>query len=198
MDPLLAIRWSPPRLPRDERERAIEVLSDAERSRLAIEPGGRAEAFLAGRALLRELAGELLGVDPAAVPLSAPCPDCGREHGRPRIIGSDLRVSLSHGADAVVTAAVGGARVGIDVESATAVVADLAPLIPHPTLVGWTRIEAVLKADGRGLRVDPGAVRFTETEHGVVGWVDGSAIRYRVHEVDVMPSMCVSVAVETR
>ena len=174
------------------------MLSARERARLAAERPRRREAFLAGRVLLRELAGEALGTDPAAVPLIASCPDCGREHGRPVITGTDLHVSLSHGADAVVAAVAQGRRIGIDLEHPATVVDDLAPLIPTPSLQRWTRIEAVLKADGRGLRVDPAMVVFEPMATGELASVPGSSIRYLVDEVALPTGQQVSLAIELR
>ena len=200
-DPQLSIRWTTSVLDAVSRTRALRMLSGPERDRLTSEMAHRAEAFLAGRLLLRQLAGELLGLDPRDVPLVASCPDCAREHGRPQIEGSDLQVSLSHGGDAVVAVAIVGARVGVDIESTSASVAELAPLIRDPTVRRWTRIEAVLKADGRGLRIDPGEVVFTATELGEIAMVPGSSRRYLVSEVDAPgaareTTRRVSVAVE--
>lgn len=64
---------------------------------------------------------------------------------------------------------------GIDVEldaADTTRTRDLERLIgsaPEPILRRWTRIEAVLKADGRGLLVDPGDVRFDDGTASIVG-----------------------------
>ncbi|MFM9878671.1 MAG: hypothetical protein ACKVOG_12615, partial [Rhodoglobus sp.] len=61
---------------------------------------------------------------------------------------------------------VGAIPVGLDVELAAgnpvrlAAIEDVAGASPDP-LRHWTRIEAVLKADGRGLRVDPREVSVT-------------------------------------
>ena len=182
----------------DERALALESLSPRERARFGTEPAPRREAFLAGRRLLRGLVGDVLGVEPAAVPLTATCPDCSRDPGRPTSAGTDLHVSLAHRADAVVAVVARGARVGIDLEQPSTRVDDLAPLIPNPSLQRWTRIEAVLKADGRGLRVDPAAVVFEPVPGGELASVPGSPIRYLVREVDVVPGVRASVAIEQR
>ena len=190
------LRWIPSVLASDERQRAVAALSTTERARFDYEPLAKRETFLAGRHLLRSLAGDLLGLDAADVPLIASCPDCHREHGRPLIEGTDLHVSLAHSADAVVAVAAWGARVGVDLEPAGTKVDNLAPLIRTPSLHRWTRIEAVLKADGRGLRVSPDLVEFATTSDGDIGWVPGAPARYRVWEVDLDPAVRVSIALE--
>ena len=152
-----------PALDARQRDAALAVLSAAELSRYETRP---TDSFLAGRLLLRTLAGELLGMPPADVELVAVCPDCGGNHGRPLIVGSDLHVSLSHSPDAVVAAASWKARVGID----------------RSVDESWARLEAVLKADGRGLRVDPGMVEF---DGELFAKVADAASVYRVFDVDL-------------
>ena len=169
---------------------ALAALSPAERERYA--SAARPQAFLAGRALLRGLAGELLGVAPADVPLSAICPDCGGPHGAPTIAGSDLRVSLSHADGLVVAVARRGAALGVDVERSVLPAERLAAI---GTLTGrasvrhWTRVEAVLKADGRGLRVDPSLV-VIDTEVASLG-----GDRYVLHDAALPEGYTGSIAV---
>jgi 4'-phosphopantetheinyl transferase len=85
------------------------------------------------------------------------CPDCGGDHGRPLVSSGDRWVSLSRAGGLVAIAVSGVGPLGLDIESRTAASA-------HPLDAGgepleparlWTMKEAVLKADGRGLRVDP-------------------------------------------
>ena len=151
-----------------DRELALAVLSDAERARYDERPS---DAFLAGRMLVRALAGDLLGIPPERVPVSATCPDCGGPHGAPVIAGSDLHVSLSHADGLVVAAARRGAAVGVDVERSTVAAERLAAigaLTGRASVRHWTRVEAVLKADGRGLRLDPSLV-VIDTEVASLG-----------------------------
>ncbi|CAN5277072.1 hypothetical protein BH11ACT3_BH11ACT3_23810 [soil metagenome] len=160
------------------------MLSAAESTRWAGLDPRAAASFLSGRSLLRHLAADLLGVDPAAVPLTARCLDCGREHGRPSIVDSALQVSLSHSGDVVVAAAVWGSPIGVDVEAAagsTERLDAIEALTGERSLERWTRVESVLKADGRGLRVDPRDVVMT----GDVAHVVGSSTRYRLHELTI-------------
>ncbi|WP_348787719.1 hypothetical protein [Leifsonia sp. NPDC080035] len=156
-------------------------LSEADRTRLAGLSGNAAAAFLAGR-------DALLAAADAAAPdgrgigdarIDATCPDCGGSHGRPYLLGRpDIHLSLTHAAG-FAFAVVAAGPVGIDAEpldTDPARVAAAAFLTPGhgDALRRWTAIEAVLKADGRGLRVDPAAVRI-EAGSAVL---DGT--RYRV------------------
>ncbi len=160
MSPLLRSATAP--LLGERRSRALDLLTPAERSRFAADP--HPERFLTGRMLLRELVADLTGADPASITVTAACPDCGREHGRPRVDGAF--VSLSHTGDLVVAAGSPTAPVGVDVERRDAAAAGRADerlaairlVAAGEGLEHWTRVEAVLKADGRGLRVDPAAV----------------------------------------
>ncbi|MDN3497071.1 hypothetical protein QL996_14100 [Planococcus sp. APC 4015] len=92
------------------------------------------------------------------------CPTCGSTmHGRP-VVDAPVALSLGY-AGALVAAAAArtaeAASVGIDIEPDDREVGDLRALFAPrdaPDLAGWTRIEAVLKADGRGIRLDPSRV----------------------------------------
>ncbi len=145
----------------ERRRAALALLTPAEAARFESER--EPERFLAGRMLLRELAAELTGLPLECVTVTAACPDCGREHGQPRIDG--LFVSLSHAGAVTVAAASVTAPVGIDIEprevspERLGAIRDVAG---GDDLAHWTRIEAVLKADGRGLRVDPRAVSIDD------------------------------------
>ncbi|MBZ5736531.1 hypothetical protein [Nocardioides mangrovi] len=70
------------------------------------------------------------------------CPHCGSvAHGRPLLAGRQL--SLAY-ADGLALVAIADAPVGVDVERGD-----------H---LAWTRVEALLKATGEGLRRDPATV----------------------------------------
>jgi len=89
------------------------------------------------------------------------CPRCGGDHGRIRVSGSDAAVSVSYaGGWAAVAVAEGRRRVGIDVVPADA--RGLDRVLPGADARAWARVEAVLKADGRGLDVDPTRVRVRD------------------------------------
>jgi 4'-phosphopantetheinyl transferase len=175
----------------EDRDAALAVLSAAERDRYEAAPS---DTFLLGRLLLRRLAAELTGLEPAAVDLVAVCPDCGGSHGKPVIPGSGLHLSLSHSPVAVVAAASWDAPVGVDLEpldQPAAALAAIESLAGEASVARWTRVEAVLKADGRGLRVDPALVTFD----GDLATVAGTATHYRVEDVQLAPDVRASVAV---
>jgi phosphopantetheinyl transferase len=132
---------------------ARSCLSSAERERFELEVVGRAERFLAGRYLLRAMVAQLLDCALEDVDVSAPCRDCGGEHGAPQVkVGhAILSVSLSHSGSQHVAALSREKLVGIDIE------------LPREgvDLVEWTSREALSKLDGGGLggpeRSIPGA-----------------------------------------
>ncbi|MDQ0642575.1 4'-phosphopantetheinyl transferase family protein [Microbacterium murale] len=167
-----------------------------------------AKRFAAGRLLLAELIPELISAD--GVRLTSVCDQCGGDHGCPRIEGAPFTVSLSYAGDMVVAAAVAlesASAVGIDIEPRAS--NDDAPLheltrlfAPRspPGLREWTEIEAAVKADGRGLRIPPSAVRFGE--HSAMLLPGGRRVlvpdrrdRFEVAAVPGPPAHIVSVAV---
>ena len=142
-----------------------------------------------GRLLLRELLAEA-GYPDARI--TAVCPDCGGEHGQPRAEGTGLHLSLSYVGEFVV-AAVSAVPVGVDAEALeqTAERLDaIGKLTGIRSLHSWTRTEAVLKADGRGLRVDPAEVHFDGDTATLAG------VRYDLRELEIEPELLVSVATE--
>ncbi len=135
-----------------------------------------ADRFAEGRRLLAALVAELTG-DPV-VEVIRLCPWCGADdHGTPRVRRHPIAVSVSYAQEQVVVAAVrtaDAASVGVDVEPAAsaAKMGELALLFAPgspPDLRGWTLLEAALKADGRGVNVEPSAVAFGPTATSVIG-----------------------------
>lgn len=118
--------------------------------------------FTVATALVKLAAARRLGLPAPDVVIDRTC-DCGRPHGRPRLSGQDLAVSISHSADRVLVALTAGAPVGADVERVRPV--EIAGLAGHVLGAGeaaadlpqffryWTRKEAVVKATGDGLRM---------------------------------------------
>jgi hypothetical protein len=129
------------------------------------------------------------GSETAEVRAGRVCPHCrGTDHGRPwaTVHGTGYGVSLSRTTGALAIAVAPGS-VGVDVERVSRVAA--APLDAFTSgerdrsagdvgllAACWAAKEAVLKRDGRGLRVDPGAVdvdvaagsaRFEGVDHAV-------------------------------
>ncbi|MBF4620918.1 4'-phosphopantetheinyl transferase superfamily protein [Clavibacter sp. VKM Ac-2542] len=163
---------------------------------VAVVPGpgtaDRAARTAAGRDALRALAAELVGADPADVTVRARCATCGGEHGRPVLGGSraldGLHASVAHAGGLVVVAVSVDGPIGIDAEPRERE----AP--PGMTLGGWVRIEAVLKADGRGLLVDPSLVRVEGDATGMTAGIEGEPARYRLVDVDLGSDLVVAVA----
>ncbi|MET8832464.1 hypothetical protein ABZV78_00905 [Micromonospora sp. NPDC004540] len=120
----------------------LKVLDDRERQRLdSIVPEADRARFLLGAALLRTVAGSMLDLPADAVTVDRTCSQCGRWHGRPRLPGTVLEMSVSHsGAVVTVAALPGGGRVGVDVER----IGDR----PVREVVAWTIAEARFKAGG--------------------------------------------------
>lgn len=154
------------------------------------------------RALLGMLASELApGAD---VRIEQRCVHCGGAHGRLRFPGAPLVASVAYAGDRAVVAVARDdeyAAIGIDAELDDAerragphdLAALFAPLDP-PDLRGWTAIEAVLKADGRGLLVPPDQVVFASD--GVATVPGGRS--FRISPVYADPGMIVTLAIESR
>jgi 4'-phosphopantetheinyl transferase len=158
---------------------------------------GRVAARSAADALLRAEVATWLGVPADDVTVGRLCPRCGSAaHGRPLVAGRYAalapRVSVSRGGGRLVVALTDEGLVGVDVVSLADVEGEAArrtadalrlPLdTPESTLAQeWARVEAVLKATGQGLAVDP-------PEAGRVPDVHDSA-------VDVGPGLACHVAV---
>ena len=164
----------------DSPERGVAArLSPSDRARLTSFGGdtAREARFLAGRAALFTAAERLGEPD---IHIDARCPDCGLAHGRPRAGGGESAVylALAHG-NRRAFAVASRAPVGIDAEPLTVpaerltAIDALAPGRGDP-LRRWTAIEAVLKADGRGLRLAPETVRVGLRSASLDG------IRYRI------------------
>lgn len=149
-------------------DRLAGVLSEDERERAARFHFRRdARRFIVGRATLRGILGECLGVEPGALAFSYGA------RGKPELgepSGSDVQFSVSHSADVAVYAVTHGLRVGVDVERLRLgvdieAIADgtfsprerdaLRRLPPAQRCEGffncWTRKEAYIKAIGEGL-----------------------------------------------
>lgn len=151
------------------------TLSGSDQERLHSLSGVHAARFLAGRSALLRAAGPL----PPGGFIEARCPECALAHGKPVVVGGNGPfISLSH-AHGLAFAVSSDRPVGIDAEALTrqksrrTLTNNALPGRGDP-LRRWTVCEAVLKADGRGLRVDPRAVRIG----GYHALFDG--VRYRV------------------
>ncbi|GAA3012585.1 hypothetical protein GCM10010461_23720 [Microbacterium aurantiacum] len=136
---------------------------------------------------------------PPSAALSTRCPACGADdHGPVRVSGVAARASVAYAGDRAFVAVSTDPRVralGIDAERRRAPVRDaagydglFAPEVP-PSVRSWTRVEAVLKALGTGIRRDPRTVRPSGTRRrwrvsledaDIIGWDPHVARGFRV------------------
>jgi 4'-phosphopantetheinyl transferase len=132
-----------------------------------------ANRFATGRAMLRLLVSRYVDRAPTEVTFDRTCRLCGQNHGKPRVAGvPDLDVSLSGSGELVLIAASTTTIVGVDVEAvAPARLGELAAIVlaageqprePLAALQLWCCKEAILKATGHGLAVDPRALVLTD------------------------------------
>ena len=145
-----------------------------------------------GHLLLRQLVSAETGLDAATIDITATCPDCGGAHGRPTVVAHPgLHVSLARTPGFVVGALSARGPIGVDAEliaGSAERAAAVGALTGIQSLTHWTRVEAVLKADGRGLRVDPALVHVD----GAIATLDG--VRYRLSSPSLDPAMVVTLA----
>lgn len=160
----------------------------------------------ADREALHAFVAEVTGADPASTAVGRRCPHCrGTDHGRPWALadGRPVGVGLAR-APGALALAVGPAAIGVDVERTSRLL--VAPLDDAFTpgelaraggdraelTACWAAKEAVLKRDGRGLRVDParvdvhlgargrgadGTARLDDVAHPVtVRWLDDDLV----------------------
>lgn len=157
---------APAAMPPDLR---LAALGPAQLARYDALDGAAAERFARGRMLVADVIEHVTG-STTDLAITTTCERCGAEHGRIRHVSGRVALSVSYTDGQVVVAGVDTTLadvVGVDAERDTAEahrrVAELGPLFspaPPPTLAEWTKIEAVLKADGRALRVAPADVVF--------------------------------------
>ncbi|MGD0834083.1 MAG: 4'-phosphopantetheinyl transferase superfamily protein [Candidatus Dormibacteria bacterium] len=189
------------------------TLSPAERQRAARfrRPEDRRRST-AARGWLRYLLGGYLGEDAAGLVLLED------EGGKPRLQGAGrawLRFNLSHSAEVMVVAVARDREVGVDVEEITAgmpfeamsrrllserdqrFVSRAGPdRRPEAFLACWTRTEAVLKAAGLGLGVDPSTIEALPP-NATLGRLGPSRVgRWALRGFDAGPGLAAAVAVE--
>ena len=166
-----------------------------------------AYATLPAHDLLRAEAARFHELPPSRVVLGHECVRCGStEHGRPRLLATaalrvPARVSLARAGALSVVALTDAGDVGVDVEpSGAAEFEGFDAVARHPSegdadrTRTWVRKEAVLKACGVGLAVDPARLRLDE--HVVGAWPPELPMHGRtlLHDVPVPGHVC-SVAV---
>ncbi|WP_338672995.1 4'-phosphopantetheinyl transferase superfamily protein [Streptomyces sp. SCSIO 30461] len=164
-------RWKP---------ELLDLLDDVERDRCAqFRVEGARALYLTAHVLARQVVGAQLSIDPGdvvVVPVCEYCTESGDRppHGKPTLPGTSLELSLSHSGQQVMVALTAVGQVGVDVEEivegrtlpldvlTAREQAELEPLAPEDRVAGfiryWARKEAVLKATGHGLMVEPSAL----------------------------------------
>jgi phosphopantetheinyl transferase len=157
--------------------RALDLLTGEERERVGrFRRPADAASFAAGRALVRLALAERVGVAPGELVFDTWCELHASPHGKPRLVepAAELDFSLSR-AGARLMLAIADVPVGVDVERRDRDVeaevariafadderAELEDAGSGAFLACWTRKEAVLKALGHGLAVDPKTVSVT-------------------------------------
>ena len=115
-----------------------------------------------GVALLKLVGRAAVAARRASVRAERRCDTCAGPHGRPRIVDSDLHVSVAHAGALVAVALTRAGPVGVDVQDravrtvmplARDVLADCEPVArPEDLLTYWCRKESLVKATGEGLR----------------------------------------------
>ncbi len=186
----------------DERDRAARFRYARDR-----------HAFVTARSGLRRLLGELLSESPADLVF-----EYGPQ-GKPSLRGRPLEFSVSHAADRVLIAVARGRRVGVDVEAMGRRVSEreisarffsrreveaLEDLLPEDRVAGfyrcWTRKEAFLKADGRGLSLPLADFAVSVEAHRAellwTAWDPHEVARWTLRSLDVGPGFAAALAVE--
>ncbi|MFC4913073.1 4'-phosphopantetheinyl transferase family protein [Actinomadura gamaensis] len=181
-----------------ERARRDRYLRDADRDR-----------FTLGVALTRFALARLLGVPPEKVAIDRACPDCGKPHGRPRVVGRPdaPHISVSHSGDRIGVALSPHGPLGLDVEESREISTDIARHVLAPgesaagladLLVYWTRKEALLKATGDGLRFPMPRLRTTPAQEPprLLSWQgrDDLPARFTLHQLNPGPGYAAHLA----
>ena len=187
-----------------------DILSDDERARRAglWDPGHRAQYTVAA-ALLRLVAAPLTGGSAARVVVDRTCPSCGRQHGRPRLPGTGLHVSISHSGATVAVAVSNAGEVGVDVQQLEdGSVQELSPLVlaesearhvavTRDFFTYWTRKEALVKATGDGVTVPLPQVVVSPpgTPPRVLGYPRQGELAAQLHDLGPEPGYVGALAV---
>jgi 4'-phosphopantetheinyl transferase len=166
-----------------------------------------AAAYLSLHVLARSEIGRVVGRSAASLTFDRTCPDCGRQHGAPRLLDEPaLHVSLSRTRSLVALALSRSGRVGVDVEDldgARFAGYEAVALLPDERacaargpadVTAWVRKEAALKALGSGLRLDP--TTFATPSPGVPAQVAPRMPWVTVVDLDVPAPYAAAVALE--
>lgn len=189
--PAVLVVQSCPRPARD----LLHLLDEPTRAGL---PARSADTAASAHALLRLVLSDLTARAPHEHRIDHLCATCGGDdHGRPVLHGAALHVSLSRTRTAVAVAVSADAPVGIDVEQVAAAGFDGFDDVAlaageragdaQARARAWSRKEAVLKARGTGLSVDPRTVDVRRDRTGDAYVLD----------VPTSPALASAVAVVT-
>lgn len=197
----------------------LRTLSPEEMNRAGrLRPGQVRMQFVVGRSLLRSLLGREMGVPAAEVRLIA------GEYGKPEMVpleGKAVAFNIAHSRSTVLVALCDSGTVGVDLEYIDRQ-ADIAEVARHAMSArerdellslsdpgsqrraffrSWTRKEAIVKADGRGL-----SLPLTSFEIPLGGQIELSlpimvpnmdstkCTTYYVRDIDKFPGMYAAVA----
>ena len=147
----------------------------------------------------------LAGLLPAGAELGNPCPRCGGPHGPVVVSRAPFVASVTYAGDYAIVAVAATRKataLGIDAEPEHDARRDAAGMTGvlgagEATVRDWVRVEAALKADGRGLRVDPSRVVVVPAADGWTAAVPEGGV-YTGWDVPGPPGILVSVAVLSR
>lgn len=146
------------------------------------------------RILARQLVGARMGVDPDDVRVEREAPTVFGHHTHLVASVNDVVApytinTASHRAATVVAIADMAMPLGVDIRDLLPDDATKAAMHAHSHLwegsselefvSHWTRVQAVLAADGRGMRVRPEIVRLD----GSTGWVPDRPVHYKIVDV---------------
>ncbi|NLU78266.1 4'-phosphopantetheinyl transferase superfamily protein [Micromonospora sp. HNM0581] len=183
----------------------LSVLTEAERRRHAgfTDPQGRA-LHLTARALTRLVLAGMLDAPASGLHFEATCRQCGGKHGKPVLSRprSPVTFSVAHSHQWCVVAFAVHAAIGVDIEQiaisgnrlplralapAEQAVVDTAEDRTAAFVRYWTRKEALLKATGDGLTVDPATITVTGPQQraDVLSWDHSSAPAQPPHLTDL-------------
>jgi 4'-phosphopantetheinyl transferase len=177
--------------------------------------------FVLGCALTKMIVGWHLSTPPGDISLDRTCPQCGRPHGKPRVVAGDsaVEVSVSHAGQLVVVALHPHAPVGIDVELIGAAldydeIARVALSAPEAARLSrlpaehrasavatyWVRKEAYAKALGVGLRFPLSRITVSapdEPPRVIATDAPERAAKIQMRDLAVLPGYVAAVAVLT-
>lgn len=188
-------------------ERSASVLNPEELERAArMRVGGPAEEFTVGRGCLRRLLGAALNRDPSDIVLETGLHGKPLLRAEPGLVLPSFNVAHSHGIILIGLSTVG--EIGVDVEfvdrtidlegvARTAFHVEEVARVERANTVEervdlfyrcWTRKEALVKADGRGLLLEPTTYVAGLDERGeqcVILPRADSGGKFFLHEIDV-------------